>query len=63
MAKSDSPRETHKDGFHLVWAVPNQQWWICYGRGGVSSWSIISKHNTRAEALAAWHVLFPKKPK
>lgn len=56
-------KELHSGAFHFVYAVPNQQWWICYGSGGVSSWSILSKHNSHAEGLAAWHVLFPKKPK
>jgi len=27
------------------------------------AWSIVSRHNSYAEGLKAWHVLFPKKPK
>jgi hypothetical protein len=53
MAKS-SQRELHKGIFHLVHAKMNLQWWICAGRGGVSTWSILSKHDTRAEALKVW---------
>src|SRR5271154_5808537 len=47
-------KELHRDGFHLVYAVPNQQWWITMGKGPVNTWSIISKHNTRAAALDMW---------
>lgn len=56
-------RELHKEAFHLVRAVIANQWWICFGRGPVNTWSIVSKFPTYAEGLAQWHVLFPKKPK
>jgi hypothetical protein len=49
------PRPIHRGSFHLVHSVVNHQWWITMGPSGdVRNWSILSKHNTHAEALREW---------
>lgn len=47
-------KELHRGAFHLVHAIIPQQWWITMGKGPVNTWSILSKHNSRAEALVMW---------
>jgi hypothetical protein len=48
------PHEIHRGAFHLVHSIPNQQWWITFGSGGPSSWSILSKWPSFAEAHTQW---------
>jgi hypothetical protein len=47
-------KQIHRGAFHLVHAKMNHQWWITMGRGGPSSWSILSKHSTHEEAHREW---------
>ena len=48
------PHEIHRGMFHLVHAKMNAQWWITYGSGAPSSWSILSKWDSYARAHREW---------